>query len=85
MSFSSLPYNFCVIELALCYQSMASTHLVEVVIIEPTRTGLISWATFSHGVVTIVAAQAKDDFKSNRFSTDMFLPLVVEVFKCLHQ
>ncbi len=36
--------------------------LVDVVIIEPTQTGLVSWATFSHGVVAIVAAQAKDHF-----------------------
>jgi hypothetical protein len=27
----------------------------------------------------------KDNFYDNQFSTDMFLHLVVEVFRCLHQ
>lgn len=35
-------------------------------------------------IVTIVMAEMKDDFYCNQFSTNMFLPLGVEVFGCLH-
>ncbi len=32
----------------------------------------------------IIIAQVKDDFYCDRFPMDMFLPLVVEIFKCLY-
>jgi hypothetical protein len=52
--------------------------LVEVVIIDITRVDCF-W-----GVVTIITALAKDGFYHDRFPMDMFLRLMVEVFKCLH-
>jgi hypothetical protein len=58
--------------------------LVDVIIIDPTRVDLVSWATISCEVATTVAVQVKVDFYCDRFPTDMFSPLTVEVFGCLH-
>jgi hypothetical protein len=58
--------------------------LVDVVIVDPTQVDLISWATISCGVATLVVTQANDGFYWDRFSTDIFFPLVVKVFRCLH-
>ncbi len=59
--------------------------LAYVVITNPIRVDLVSWAVFFHGVTTTIAIQAKDGLYCNRFPMDMFLYLVVEVFGCLHQ
>ncbi len=58
--------------------------LVDVVIVNPIRIDLVLEVVFSHGVVTIVVVEVKDDFYCNRFPMDMFVLLVVEVFGCLH-
>jgi hypothetical protein len=58
--------------------------LVDVVIINPTRIDLVLRVVFFHGVVAIVAALAKDDLYCNRFLVDMFFPLAIKVFECLH-
>jgi uncharacterized protein (DUF2062 family) len=34
--------------------------LVDVVIVNPIRIDLVSWATFSHGVAMMVVTQTKD-------------------------
>jgi len=59
--------------------------LANVVIINPTRVDLVLQATFSYGVVMTITTQVKDGFYCNRFLTYMFIPLVIKVFKCLHQ
>jgi hypothetical protein len=58
--------------------------LVDVVIANPTQDDLVSWAIISHRVITIVVIQANDGLYQDRFLVDMFLLLIVEVFKCLH-
>jgi hypothetical protein len=55
--------------------------LVDVVIIDAIRIDLISWVVLFHGLVAIVAVQAKDGFYYNWFLPDMFVPLVVKVFR----
>ncbi len=42
-------------------------------------------ASLSRKVIAIVTTQAKDILCHDRFLIDMFLPLVVEDFGCLHQ
>ncbi len=37
---------------------------------------------FSHGVVAIIVAQAKERLYHNWFQIDMFLPLAIKVFGC---
>jgi hypothetical protein len=59
--------------------------LVDVVIINPTRVDLVLQAAFSRGVVMKIIAQVKDGLYCNRFLTYMFFPLVIKVFRCLHQ
>jgi hypothetical protein len=59
--------------------------LANVVIIDPIRIDLDSWATLSRGVVMIAIVQAKDGFYCNWFLTNIFLLLSIEVFECLHQ
>ncbi len=58
--------------------------LVDVVIIDPTQIDLVLWVAFFHGVVAIVAALAKSDLYYNRILVDMFFPLAIKVFGCLH-
>ncbi len=76
MSFCSLSYNLCVVELTL-------TDVV--VIVDCIRVDLVPWAVFSHEIATLVAIEVKDDFYYDRFSTNMFVSLGVEVFGCLHR
>jgi len=57
--------------------------LTDVVIGDSTRIDLISWTIIFHGVVAIVATQASDDIYHDQLLVDMFLLLVVKVFKCL--
>ncbi len=59
--------------------------LGDVVIVDPTRADLVSWAALSHKVVTIMVAHVKEGFYHDCYLTDVFLPLVIEVFGCLHQ
>jgi hypothetical protein len=59
--------------------------LANVVIIDPIRVDLASRIVLSHGIVVTVVAQAKDGFYRDRFPTNMFLLLAIEVFECLHQ
>ncbi len=56
--------------------------LVDVIIVDPIRIDLVSWATLFRGVATIIMTQAKDGLYHDQFPTDMFLFLVVEVFGC---
>jgi hypothetical protein len=59
--------------------------LTNLVIIDPTWIDLVSWATLSHGVATIVIARVKDGLYHDQFSMYMFFPLAIEVFRFLHQ
>jgi hypothetical protein len=59
--------------------------LIDVIIASSTRVDLILQVVFSHGVIVIIATQAKDNFYRNWFLVDMFFPLAVKVFGCLHQ
>jgi len=58
--------------------------LANVVIVNLNRLDLVSHVVISHGVVVIVVAQANNVFYHVQFPTNMFLPLVVEVFGCSH-
>jgi membrane-associated PAP2 superfamily phosphatase len=40
---------------------------------------------FSHGVVVTMAAQVKEGLYRNYYLVDMFFPLVIKVFRSLHQ
>jgi hypothetical protein len=55
------------------------------VIVDSTQVDLVSRAIFFHGVVVIVATQVQDGLYHDWFLTNMFLPFVVEIFRCLHQ
>jgi hypothetical protein len=57
--------------------------LANVVIANPTQVDLVSRAVISCEVIVTVATQVKDDFYCDRCMTNMFFPLVVEVFECL--
>jgi hypothetical protein len=48
---------------------------------------LILWAILSCGVVVVatIVTQVKDEFYCDWFPMDMFFPLAIEVFKCLHE
>jgi hypothetical protein len=59
--------------------------LVNVIIVDPIRTNLVSWVVLSHGVVATVVAQMKEGLYHNRYLVNMFLPLAIEVFGCFHQ
>jgi hypothetical protein len=58
--------------------------LVDIVIVDPTRTDLVSREALSCEVVGAIAAQAKDGFYCDQYSANWFLLLAIEVFGCLH-
>jgi hypothetical protein len=51
----------------------------------PTWIDLVSWVVLSCGVVAIIMIQTKDGFYRDQFPMNIFLPLAIEVFRCLHQ
>jgi hypothetical protein len=59
--------------------------LTNVVIVDPTWTYLFPWFCAIQGFVVSNAAQAKERSYRNWHPTDQFLPLVIEVFDCLHK
>jgi hypothetical protein len=59
--------------------------LVDVVIVDPTWTNLFPWSHTTQGFVASNVAQAKERSYHNRHPIDQFLPLVVEIFGCLHK
>jgi hypothetical protein len=59
--------------------------LTNAVIVDSTQIDLVSQATLYHGIVVIVATQVKDGLYHDWFLMIMFIPFVIEVFRCLHQ
>ncbi len=58
--------------------------LLDVVIANPIQVDLMSRVALSCGVATIVVTQAKNGLYYNQFPSNMFLPLAIRVFRCLH-
>ncbi len=58
--------------------------LTNVIIVDFTPVDFVLWATIFQRVVATILASMKDDLYYNQFSVDMFLPLVIKVFECLH-
>jgi hypothetical protein len=59
--------------------------MIDVVIINPIRIDLVSRITLSRGVVMTITIQMKDGiYYDDWFPIDMFVPLIMEVFGCLH-
>jgi len=59
--------------------------LIDIVIANPTRVDLVSQATFFYGVVATIVVQMNDNFLSQSLVLlDIFLPLTIKVFECLH-
>jgi hypothetical protein len=57
--------------------------MVDVVIVDPIQVDLVLRVAIFKGVATTI--MAKDRIYYNQHQHDMFSPLVVEVFGCLHQ
>jgi hypothetical protein len=59
--------------------------LTDVVITDPTWTDLLPQSCATQGFVASDATQAKEKGYFNQHPIDQFLPLVIEVFGCLHK
>ncbi len=59
--------------------------LVDVVIVDPIRVDLISHVVLSDGVVMFLAVEMKERFYCDYYLADVFFPLAMEIFECLHQ
>jgi hypothetical protein len=59
--------------------------LTNIVIIDPTCPDLLLWSYTTQGFVAFDAIQAKKRSYCNLHPIDQFLPLVIEVFECLHK
>jgi len=59
--------------------------LVKVVIVDPTQVDLHPQSCTTQGFVASNVAQAKKRSYHDQHPTNQFLPLVVEVFRCLHK
>ncbi len=57
--------------------------MVDVVIVDPTQVDLVLRVAIYEGIAMTI--MAKDRIYYNQHRHDMFSPLVVEVFGCLHQ
>jgi hypothetical protein len=85
MSFCPFPCSLHAITLA-CVLSINGVHtLVNIVLTALTQIDLVSWIVIFHWVVMIIVAQAKDSFYHNQFLVNMFILLIIKVFRCLHQ
>jgi hypothetical protein len=58
--------------------------LVDIVIVNPIQVDLVLQPIVLYGVGTIVVIQVNDDFYYNWLSVNMFFPLAIKVFECLH-
>jgi hypothetical protein len=59
--------------------------LINVVIANLIQTNLVSCVISSYEVVTMMALQAKEECYHDWHPLDVFFPLVIEIFGCLHQ
>ncbi len=59
--------------------------LTNVVIANTTQVDLVLQATLSYGVDATIEAQTKEGPYHDWFPIDMFIPIAIEVFGCLHQ
>ncbi len=59
--------------------------LVKVVIVDPTQVDLHPQSCTTQGFVASNVAQAKKRSYHDQHPANQFLPLVVEVFRCLHK
>jgi len=59
--------------------------LADVVIVNPTRVDLVFQTASFHGMVTKMVTQAKEGFYHNYHPINMFFPLAIEIFGCIHQ
>jgi hypothetical protein len=59
--------------------------LANVVIADPTQVDLVSHATPSSRVAMTVTIQTKEGLYYDQHPKDMFFPLAIEVFGCIHQ
>jgi hypothetical protein len=83
MSFCPLLYSsHCQINILLLVDDVHT--LANIIIIDPTRVDLVSWTIiFCGGIMTIVV-QMKDGLYHDQFPINMFFPLDMKVFGCLH-
>jgi hypothetical protein len=59
--------------------------LVNMVIDDPTRGDLVSQVVPFRKVIMMMTTQAKEGLYHDWHSTNMFLPLAIEIFECIHQ
>jgi hypothetical protein len=59
--------------------------LIDIVIVDPTRTDLLPRSYITQGFVASNVAQAKEKSYRNWYPTDQFLPLTIEVFGYWHK
>jgi hypothetical protein len=59
--------------------------LANVVIVDPTHADLFPQSCTTQRFVASNAIQAKERSYCNQHPTNQFLPLVIEVFECVHE
>jgi len=59
--------------------------LIDVVIVNPTRADLLPRSCTIQGFVASDVTQAKERSYCNQHPTNQFIPLVIEIFGCLHK
>jgi hypothetical protein len=85
MFFHHLPFNLFINGLTLCNWLMAFAPLADVLIANPIWTYLVLWVVSFREVATMMLAQTKEVFYHDRHLEDMFIPLAIKVFGCMHQ
>jgi hypothetical protein len=74
---SSLQYFCSFVNIVLLVDNICT--LANVIIVDPTQADLVSWPTFSHGVVmSLVIIQVKERVYRDRYLMAMFFPLAIE-------
>jgi hypothetical protein len=59
--------------------------LVNVVIFNPIQINLVWQVAIFQEMVTIITTQSKDELYYIKRLGDVFFPLAIEIFECLHQ
>jgi len=59
--------------------------LANIVITNPMQMDLFPWSCIIQGFATLDATQVKERSYHNRHPINQFLPLIIEIFGCLHK
>jgi hypothetical protein len=81
----SITFNSSHWRINIVFTKYGIRTLANIVIVDPTWTDFLPRSCITQGFVALDVTQAKEKSYCNRHPIDQFLPLVIEIFACLHK